>query len=897
MMTLSKSLVTAAKKTSMVIITMILWLITFAYAQNCTLPLGWTPATLTDGQSRTGYYLSGATFTQSCAQSAALLRCTSGSISPSINIFKYPSCTQQTWANCTTPTQANHLEYRLLYRSPTNTHTQTCQQLSQNLQCLNGVFTWWTTPSAYIYTWCITQNWAQCLEVRTNTIRNHGEVILWYTTNTPPLGHTCSTLQKNLICTNGTRSGNGNAWQAWLVSSCTNPPAFSWCMNTRHTPSILVPHNSSLNAYTSPTSTVWSTCSAILRPLTCINGLRSGNGNNQQQWLYSWCVEANTAPCTNIGWGTGIIPHGSFATVFTQPFAFEANGQNCTALATNAQCINGTRSWYSPWMSTGCTNVSSGSCFNNLTNRYIGHLQQSSIYTSQSPTAGFGCDSAKLNIFCNAWIRRSWSVSGSPLWASLAPTYFGNCGWCVLPRWAQLVEWSSITWYARTAVTFPETCNSFSTKLTCGSGWVIEWNRQTHNKPSCSVSWWLVTGKNITINESPVIANYQQIAQWSSPEITIVFWNKWNTPVEVNNIVEGFLQCKRSEENIGIYRSRPIETFNLQPGTKLGISIRLQSLFTQALGKKTVVCMLNWSMINDNYPNQNKTRTGTFEVVEAKRFDLALSRSIDPISKNLESAEWATSTDGLRNFVFDKIMNVLVPLIVIIGILSAILWFYKLMFSNDENATKEATRYIAFGVIGILFIMSAKFIGQNVFDLLNPNSWEIKWFEMAQGLYDRILYPFIKLAIYLVLWAMFVILISRVITFIFGSDSDTQKKAGTLIWRNVVSMLVIIGAKQIVEAIYGKQQDVVKDITNLWEIWSGILESKNIPLIWQLLNYALGIASLVILIIIIIQTVKLLTKPDDPAQVKNIKNSLMYMFIGILVLWGAYLIVNFAIIN
>jgi multisubunit Na+/H+ antiporter MnhG subunit len=63
-------------------------------------------------------------------------------------------------------------------------------------------------------------------------------------------------------------------------------------------------------------------------------------------------------------------------------------------------------------------------------------------------------------------------------------------------------------------------------------------------------------------------------------------------------------------------------------------------------------------------------------------------------------------------------MNVLVPLIIIIGILSAILGFYKIMFSSDDAATKEGTRYIIYGVIGIILIMSAKFIGQNVFDLL-----------------------------------------------------------------------------------------------------------------------------------------------------------------------------------
>ncbi|HMS91150.1 MAG TPA: hypothetical protein PKC87_02940, partial [Candidatus Absconditabacterales bacterium] len=286
-----------------------------------------------------------------------------------------------------------------------------------------------------------------------------------------------------------------------------------------------------------------------------------------------------------------------------------------------------------------------------------------------------------------------------------------------------------------------------------------------------------------------------------------------------------------------------------------------------------------------------------FEIVQADRFDLALSKSIESISKNLEAAEGAKGAQGAQNFLFNTIMNVLVPLIIILGILSAILGFYKLMFSSDDKATSEGTRYIIYGVIGIILIMSAKFIGQNVFDLLTPASGQIKGYEIASGLYDKILYPFIKFAIYLVLGAMFVILVSRVITFLFGSDSDAQKKAGTLIGWNVIAMLVIIGAKQIVEAIYGKQDAVVKDITNLGEVGSGILADKNIPILYQVINYALGIASLVILVIIIIQTVKLLTKPDDPAQIKNIKNSLLYMFIGILLLGAGYLIVNFAIIN
>jgi hypothetical protein len=132
---------------------------------------------------------------------------------------------------------------------------------------------------------------------------------------------------------------------------------------------------------------------------------------------------------------------------------------------------------------------------------------------------------------------------------------------------------------------------------------------------------------------------------------------------------------------------------------------------------------------------------------------------------------------------------------------------------------------------------------------------------------------------YLVLGAMFIILLSRVIGFLFGSDADAKKKAGTLIGWNIISMFVIIGAKQIIEAVYGKQAEVAKPISNLGEIGSGILANKNIPLIYHIINRVLGLTSLVLLILIIVQTLQLLLKPNDEKQMTSVKNSLLYMVI------------------
>lgn len=127
-------------KTIASIMTIAFSLLAVAYGQNCTLLPGRSPSTLADGQSRTGYQVSAATYTQSCTGSVGLITCISGSVVNG-NIFKYPNCTPHTRANCTTPTGANHLEYKNLYKTATATYTQSCLQLSQNLQCLDGHFT------------------------------------------------------------------------------------------------------------------------------------------------------------------------------------------------------------------------------------------------------------------------------------------------------------------------------------------------------------------------------------------------------------------------------------------------------------------------------------------------------------------------------------------------------------------------------------------------------------------------------------------------------------------------------------------------------------------------------------------------------------------------------------
>ena len=66
-MTTTRTLTTGISKIVASLMTIAFSLVAFAHGQNCNLLPGWSPSVLADGQSKTGYMISGATYTQSCA--------------------------------------------------------------------------------------------------------------------------------------------------------------------------------------------------------------------------------------------------------------------------------------------------------------------------------------------------------------------------------------------------------------------------------------------------------------------------------------------------------------------------------------------------------------------------------------------------------------------------------------------------------------------------------------------------------------------------------------------------------------------------------------------------------------------------------------------------------------
>lgn len=291
------------------------------------------------------------------------------------------------------------------------------------------------------------------------------------------------------------------------------------------------------------------------------------------------------------------------------------------------------------------------------------------------------------------------------------------------------------------------------------------------------------------------------------------------------------------------------------------------------------------------------------ELTEGGRYQEILDQSTKSISKHIDASPTDFSHEWVVGFLVKKIIDVLFPVIVILGVLVAIIGFYKYFSSSDPKALTTAVSMIVGWVVWILLMFSASYISKVIFnDIFLSGLAEkeaISALTVVTKLYDLVVFPFIKIAIYLALWILVVLMIARVISYILSTDEAAKKKSiGVVIW-TAVGMFFIIASKQIVEAIYGKQEQVLTTswANNLWDIGSTILQEGNIPIFYQIINWALALVSFVILLMIMIQTFKLIAKPDDSATLTSLKKTILYSLIGILVIWAAYILANLLVPN
>lgn len=286
------------------------------------------------------------------------------------------------------------------------------------------------------------------------------------------------------------------------------------------------------------------------------------------------------------------------------------------------------------------------------------------------------------------------------------------------------------------------------------------------------------------------------------------------------------------------------------------------------------------------------------------KFNYSMNKAIEPIRSGIDSATTIANTwwgESIQMFIFNLLDKIIIPILISIWVVIWMIWAYKLLFSSDEKQISTWLKMIAFWVIWIILMISAKYIWsvlfEDIFDSGNVNA--MTWIQLSKNIYDKIAYPFIKIALYLALAVIFVILVWKSISLITKTDWSNQKTALWMIGRCAISILVIIWAKNIVEAVYGKQNEIFnnENPTNLGDIWSGILADKNIPILYHVITRAIGIIWLVILILLIIQWFKILINPSKAENFQKLWKNILFTVIWLFIIWIVYLLANAFILN
>ncbi|MCS6983001.1 MAG: hypothetical protein NZL83_02305 [Candidatus Absconditabacterales bacterium] len=256
--------------------------------------------------------------------------------------------------------------------------------------------------------------------------------------------------------------------------------------------------------------------------------------------------------------------------------------------------------------------------------------------------------------------------------------------------------------------------------------------------------------------------------------------------------------------------------------------------------------------------------------------------------------------DAVNTLIFRVINAIVIPLVIFMGIFLALIGFYRLFVSNNPDDIQTGFNYIIWGIVGIVVMVSARYIGfviwNDIFDA--GTNTRLNGVEIADQIYSQVLYPFLKLGIYLVIGVLFLVVIVKSYKFVTNDeDTNTQTTINAIIG-NILGILLILGSKEIVEAVYGRRDAIKTQFANVSEIGGALLAGRaNIPIYFQFINWLIGLIVVAILVFLLIQGFKLLFNPESDESIDETKKYLLYATLGVFVIGACYVIVNALIVS
>ncbi len=273
-------------------------------------------------------------------------------------------------------------------------------------------------------------------------------------------------------------------------------------------------------------------------------------------------------------------------------------------------------------------------------------------------------------------------------------------------------------------------------------------------------------------------------------------------------------------------------------------------------------------------------------------------------------------TDGIgwwewiRNFLITIGVDLLIPVFVFAGIFIALIWFYKLMFSESDEDTANAYSYLLRGVVGTLLMVSAWFITTTF--IWSDGSWgSVLWFSELEGLdgpgiavqvYQTIAYPFVKLFLSVAVGILFITMLINALKMVFASNDDSSKQARTMFVYSIVWILIISLSRTIVELVYGSYEKVTwpvdDNLGDIWLLFDGTWpDGTALKSIRWVINRILWLSTLIVVCIIIYLGYMMLFKPNDEETFKTVKKYLLYALIWIFIIGGSYIISRMLIVS